>query len=214
MDLSLELLYPQRISNRNEPMKVIVYYDYICPFCFIATKRIDTLAKEFDIDVEWKGIEIHPEIPPQGIKRRNTLRLEQTIQNLAEMGEEDRVQIKLPGFVTNSRLSLEASEFAKTENKFIEFHIGVYKSYFQYGDNIGSKDIILNIAEKSGLQVRKLEECLNQRTMSKTIETNSREAEKNLILGVPTFLFGRFPVHGVQSLGSLRKIISRAIERS
>ncbi len=165
------------------------------------------------MDVEWKGIEIHPEIPTQGVKRRNILRLEQTTQNLAEMGEEDQVQIKLPGLVTNSRLSLEASEFAKTENKFIEFHIGVYESYFQHGNNIGSKDIILNIGEKSGLQIRKLEECLNQRTMRKKIEENRQEAERNLILGVPTFIFAGFPIHGVQSLYSFRKIINKAIER-
>jgi predicted DsbA family dithiol-disulfide isomerase len=82
-------------------MEVIVYCDYICPYCYIVTRPIEALAREFDIDVEWKRIEIHPEIPPQGIRRAKTLRLKQTFQNLSEMGEEDVVQIKLPEIVAN-----------------------------------------------------------------------------------------------------------------
>jgi predicted DsbA family dithiol-disulfide isomerase len=30
-----------------------VYYDYICPFCYLGSKRMETLAKEFDLDIEW-----------------------------------------------------------------------------------------------------------------------------------------------------------------
>ena len=55
--------------------------------------------------------------------------------------------------VINSRLSLEASEFAETKNRFSEFHF-----------------------------------C-------------------------ESFLFEKFPVYGVQSLETFRKIINRAIER-
>jgi predicted DsbA family dithiol-disulfide isomerase len=194
-------------------MKVAVYYDYICPFCYIGTRRLGALAKEFDMDFEWKGLEIHPEIPPQGIRRAKTLRLKQTLQNLSEMGEEDDVQIKLPEIVANSRLALEASEFAKTKGKFAEFHTGVFQAYFQCGENIGSSNTILKIGGNSGLETGELEECLNERTLLKKIEENSQEAEKNLVLGVPTFLFGQFPLHGVQSLETFRNIINRAIER-
>lgn len=194
-------------------MKVTVYYDYICPFCFIGTKRIEALAREFDIHIEWKGIEIHPEIPPQGLKRAKTLRLKQTLQNISEMSEKDDVQIKLPEIVANSRLALEASEFAKTKSKFTEFHAGIYEAYFQDGENIGSKDTILKIGGKSGLKTEELEECLNGRTMLIKIEENGQEAERSLVLGVPTFLLGGFPIHGVQSLETFRNIITRAIER-
>jgi predicted DsbA family dithiol-disulfide isomerase len=195
-------------------MKITVYYDYICPFCFIGTRRIEILAKEFNIEnVEWKGIEIHPEIPPQGIKRAKTLRLKQTLQNISEMGEEDNVPIKLPEKVANSRLALEASEFAKTRGKFTEFHTSIYEAYFQGGENIGSRNTILKIGGRSGLKIRELEECLNGRTFRKKIEEHKQEAEKSLVLGVPTFLFGQFRLHGVQSIETFRNIINRAIER-
>ena len=195
-------------------MKVTVYYDYICPYCFLGTMRIERLAKEFDMDLEWRGIEIHPEIPTQGVKRSKTLRFQQVAQNITEMSQEDRVEITFPGIVTNTRLSLEASEFAKVKDSFSQFHNGVYEAYFQDGENIGKIDVILNIGEKTGLDVIELEECLKKRTMLKKIEENRRGAERDQVMGVPTFIFGLFPVHGVQSLDAFRKIINRAVERS
>ncbi len=176
-------------------------------------KRLEILQKEFPLEIESKGIEIHPEIPAQGVKRAKTLKLEQIAQNIRQMSKEDGFEIKFPGIVASSRLSLEASEFAKTKHKFAEFHKGIYEAYFQDGENIGNRHVILKVGENAGLQVTELEECLNQRIMLKKIEENREEAEKNQILSVPAFLLGNFPIHGVQSLESFRSIINRAIER-
>ena len=195
-------------------MNVTVYYDYICPFCYLGTKRILGLSKEFNLTIDWKGIEIHPEFPPQGKKRTRTLKSKSFVETIKEMAKEDNIEIKLPGFATNSRLSLEASEFAKIKGKFLEFHIGVYEAYFLEGRNIGDIEIVLDIGEKAGLDKSELQECLSKRTMFDKIEANKKEAEDKLILGVPTFLFGDFPVHGNQSTQTMRHIIKRSLERS
>ena len=42
-------------------LKITAYSDYICPFCYIGYHRIEQLKKEYNIDVEWKPFEIHPE---------------------------------------------------------------------------------------------------------------------------------------------------------
>ncbi len=193
-------------------MNVTVYYDYICPFCYLGTKRILGLSKEFNLTIDWKGIEIHPEFPPQGKKRTKTLKSKSFAETIREMAKEDNIEIKLPGYATNSRLSLEASEFAKIKGKFLEFHIGVYEAYFLEGRNIGDIEIVLDIGEKAGLHRSDLVECLNKRTMFDSIEANKKEAEDNIILGVPTFIFGNFPVHGNQSTQTMRHIIKRALE--
>jgi len=193
-------------------MNVTVYYDYICPFCYLGTKRILGLSKEFNLTIDWKGIEIHPEFPPQGKKRTKTLKSKSFAETIREMAKEDNIEIKLPGYATNSRLSLEASEFAKIKGKFLEFHIGIYEAYFLEGRNIGDIEIVLDIGEKAGLHRSDLVECLNKRTMFDNIEANKKEAEDNIILGVPTFIFGNFPVHGNQSTQTMRHIIKRALK--
>lgn len=195
-------------------MKITVYYDYICPFCYITSQRLDILSGEFDLDIEWKGIEIHPEYPSEGKKRGRTAKSARFAEIIHEAATEDGLKIKLPGFATNSRLSLEASEFAKTRNRFKEFHGGVYEAYFLKKQNIGDKDIILDVAAEASLQIQELNECLEGRTMYDKIEENKREAQDNMVLGVPTLFLNGFPVHGDQPLTTLRALIQRSLERA
>lgn len=193
-------------------MNVTVFYDYICPFCYLGTKRILELAKEFNLTIDWKGIEIHPEFTSEPKQRAKTIKSRSFAKTVYSMAKEDNIKIKLPGFATNSRKALEASEFAKTKNKFIEFHQGIYESYFLDGLNIGDTEIVLGIGEKAELDRKELEECLNKRTMFNNIQANKREAEDNLILGVPTFLFGKFPLYGNQTSQTMRQVIQRSLE--
>ena len=195
-------------------MTVTVYYDYICPYCYLGTKRILKLSDEFDLSLDWKGIEIHPEFPPEGKKRSKTIKSKSFAKSIYTMAKEDNIEIKLPGYSTNSRMALEAAEFAKTKDMFLDYHIGIYEAYFVKGLNIGDKNIILKVAENAGLEVDELEKCLKNRSMFDSIEKNKEQSENNLVLGVPTFVFGNFPLHGIQSTQTMRNIIKRSIERS
>jgi len=195
-------------------MNITVYYDYVCPYCYLGTKRILDLSKEFDLSIEWKGIEIHPEFSPEGRKRAKTLKSRSFAKTVYTMAKQDNIKIKLPGFATNSRLALEASEFAKTKGKFLEFHLAIYEAYFLEGLNIGDINIVLNAGEKAGIEKKQLEQCLDQRSMFNEIKANNELAKNNLILGVPTFVFGNFPVYGNQSTGTMKQIIQRCLEIS
>ena len=121
-------MYPQRC------VKILLYYDYICPFCFMATERVLGLAKEFDLEAKWLGVEIHPEYPAEGKRRRKTertLRISKTLENIAA---EAGVEIKLPGFVTNSRLCLEGAEFAKEKKQVHGVSQGLLRGLLSGGE--------------------------------------------------------------------------------
>ncbi len=47
-------------------LKVTVFSDYICPFCYIGDLRLSRLREHFDLRVNWCAIEIHPETPAEG----------------------------------------------------------------------------------------------------------------------------------------------------
>ncbi len=190
-------------------MKITVFYDYICPFSYIGSKRVQQIGAEYGIEVEWKGYEIHPEYSPQGKERRRTLRAIRTAESLQSVMEEETIKFKLPGFVTNSRLCLEAAEFSKTKDKFIEFHNLCYESYFLERKDIGNKDTVLEIGMKVGIDRDELEINLKNGEMSEILRSFRRDAQKNDVLGVPTVVFNDFRVHGVQSLETYRSIISK-----
>jgi predicted DsbA family dithiol-disulfide isomerase len=190
-------------------MKITVFYDYICPFSFIGSRRIQQIGAEYGIEVEWKGYEIHPEYSPQGKKRRRSFRAIRTAESLQSVMEEEVIKFKLPGFVTNSRLCLEAAEFSKTKGKFIEFHNLCYESYFLERKNIGDRDTVLAIGNEVGIDADELELNLKSAELAGILQSYRRDAHKIDVLGVPTVVFNDFRVHGVQSVETYRSIMAK-----
>lgn len=194
-------------------MKILLYYDYICPFCFLATERVLGLAEEFGLEAEWLGVEIHPEYPAEGKRRRKTERTVRVSRTLENVAAEAGVEIKLPGFVTNSRLCLEGAEFAKEKNRFMEFHKACYAAYFGEGKNIGLLETVLEAGERADLCPEELSESLRKRSFSEKIEENMESARENMVFGVPTLYLGELRIHGIQPLESYRQLIAKELGR-
>ena len=47
--------------------KVAVFSDFVCPFCYIGLHTLNQLKSEFDFEVQWRGFQIHPEWPSEGM---------------------------------------------------------------------------------------------------------------------------------------------------
>lgn len=163
------------------------------------------------MEIEWRAIEIHPEYTSEGKKRKKTLRSAHILQTLNDIAEDDNTEIELPGFITNSRLCLESSVFAREKGKFIEFHNKVYSSYFKERVNIGKVENVLKIADASGLDSDELYERLKKREYKKTIEENQKFADENMVLGVPTVYLNELRVHGAQSMDVYRNLVLREL---
>ncbi len=195
-------------------MKLFLYYDYICPFCFLATRRVLDLAREFDLEAEWLGIEIHPEYPAEGKRRKKTQKSALVSKTLENVAAEAGVRVELPGFVTSSRLCLEGAEFAKANNRFMEFHKACYTAYFGERKNIGLLETVLEAGRRAGLAPEQLSESLRRRDFSEKIENNMERARENMVFGVPTLYIGELRIHGIQPVESYRKLIAKQLARA
>ena len=51
-----------------DPVKIVIYADYIWPFCYIGKGIVERLKQEFSIIEEWLPFEIHPDTPPEGAR--------------------------------------------------------------------------------------------------------------------------------------------------
>ncbi len=193
-------------------MATVFYYDYTCPFCCVASRRLQRLPDELDLKIDWKGIEIHPGLSSEGRKIKKTIKTEQLAQYLCEVAMEDGVKINLPGFITNSTLCLEASEYAESKGSFIQFHNKAYDYYFMKGENIGQLDVVLEIGEKVNLNTEELEEKLRSGAMRDRVDSNKRSAAENMVTGVPTVYFNGFRVHGAQSTETYEAIIKKHLK--
>ena len=124
----------------QKKLKVIVYSDYICPFCYIGFYRIEKLKEEFNLDVEWEPFEIHPETPKKGLKMEGLSfprdYLEMVMANVKRLADEDGLTLKYTKTLPNSHLALFFSEFARPKGGFYNFKKLVFETYWKDGKYI------------------------------------------------------------------------------
>lgn len=89
------------------------------------------MQQEFDIDVEWRPFELHPEIPP--------------------LAGDEGLPFRPPTHVPNSRRSLEVAELAREQGAFDVYHCALFDAYFGRGQDIGDIAVLAELAACAGL---------------------------------------------------------------
>jgi predicted DsbA family dithiol-disulfide isomerase len=170
---------------------------------------VDRLNQEFDLQVEWLGFEIHPETPPEGmplVKMFPRADVESMTKRLNSMGAPFGINFRKIMNISNSRLSLEAGEFAKEQGRFEQFHHLVFQAYFSQGKDIGSIEVLKQISKESGLNADTLEKALETGKYRRFLEETKGEAARLGITAAPTFLFNeKDRIVGAQPLDLFRE---------
>ncbi|MBN1801686.1 MAG: DsbA family oxidoreductase [Candidatus Lokiarchaeota archaeon] len=192
-------------------LKVIAYSDYICPFCYIGYHRMEQLKKEFNLDVEWRPFEIHPETPKEGALTDELSfppgYLEMAFANVKRLADEEGLNLTFSEILPNSKLAHYISEFARNKGKFDEFHKKVLESYWLEGKDIGDNFLLLDIAESVGLNKKEIEKYLNTDEPFKAIQKSLQEVRKYGLNGVPSFIIEDQVIVGAQSYDVFKKVI-------
>lgn len=129
-------------------------------------------------------------------------------KSLQSMGEPFGITFAEITHLSNSRMALAASEFARDHGKFDEFHEEAFHSYFTLGKDIGQIDVILGIGQKVGLDGGQLETALNERKYFSRLQESQLEAAKWGITAAPTFIInGKDYIVGAQPMEVFRKVI-------
>jgi predicted DsbA family dithiol-disulfide isomerase len=181
-------------------IKIEMYSDYICPFCYLGEAIIEKLKNKFDIEMEHIGIEIHPENPEEGVDLRGRISgMEEMYKNLRCRGKEYGLNFCDIRLLSNSRKALIVGEYARDVGKNAEFTHEVFKAYFERCLDIGKEAVILEIAQKVGLSKKEIEDCLKSLLYQKSFANNCAEARKLDVWSVPTFIInGKYRIEGAQ----------------
>jgi len=200
-------------------LKVAMFSDFVCPFCYIGFEVVRKLKPEFDLELEWRGYQIHPEWPAEGIsiesvKSPTDMDARQAAwQRISSMAEAENLEIKPPCVFTSSHAALTACEFAREKGRDDEFEALVYQAYFVDGLNIGDTELIVGLGERAGLDAAEVRDAIGSPRYAMKIKNNALVANQRGVNGVPTFFIGGYPLVGAQSTDAMRRIFQRATER-
>ena len=199
-------------------MKIKVYADTICGWCFIGQTNLEKALEDFKdkkIEVEHIPFQLNPDMPEDGILRSDYLNIKfggkefaapmyaSMTQKAKEIGLSFNLEKinKTPNTVLSHLLILLAKENGK-EN---DIKKDIYTSYFISGEDIGDREVLIKIAEKNNISKENFINYISKN--SQIISSYQKIAKEKNISGVPFFEIENQNVSGAQSAEYLRNFI-------
>jgi len=216
-----------RIAQPADGLVVDVTSDLICPWCFVAKRRLEKASSilEEKIEVRWHPFQLNPEMPVEGLDRRlyrsakfgsweQSQRLDAQVSSAGvEVGIKFRHDLmkRTPNtFRGHVLLAAALKEDLHTQNLVAE---RLFQAYFLNGEDVGDPATLFGIAREFGITAISRVEDLDTPALVSEVKTAERMAASAGIRGVPQISFqGTVVANGAQKEKLLADSILRVLE--
>jgi predicted DsbA family dithiol-disulfide isomerase len=198
-------------------MKIEVWSDFVCPFCYIGKQKLELALEKFEhrdqVEVVFKAFELDPNAGVYNGKsihealaakygmtiEQAKMNNEQIGQHAAEVGLTFNFEEMKP---TNTLQAHRLAKFAETQGKEKVITDNLLYAYFTESKNLSEKETLLAIAEASGLDRVSAAEVLDQASLHlDEVRADERLAQQYGISGVPFFIFNdKYTISGAQPM--------------
>ncbi len=211
-------------------IKVDVFSDILCPWCYIGKRRLEAALAAFphasDVKVTWRSFQLDPSAPrsypgtvSDMLAKKYGMTREQAEKKHAEMtalaakdGLDYHFEKVKPG---NSFDAHRLIKFAGSKGKNVEMKERLMKGYFTDGADIGDHGSLAKMAADIGLDRSEVETVLASDAYGLEVKADLHEASQSGISGVPAFIFnGKYMVSGAQPADVLVKVLEKVWEES
>lgn len=216
------MLDPDRGGNMSEQEPLIMYSDYVCPFCYLGRTALARYlsAREEPLPIEWHPFDLrsHKRGPDGEIDHsvpdgKDDRYFEQVRQNVARLKREYNAQEmleleELPDEVDSFEAQI-ASRFVQREfpDAWPEFDERVFRALWVDGRDIGDPEVLATIAESVDLDGAEIRKALQTEERRDEVQRLFGEAQESGISGVPTFVYGEYAARGAVPPAQLRRLV-------
>jgi len=185
-----------------------VISDAICPWCWVAKRRLESavaaLAPDITATVIWRPFELNPAMPKAGVDRRaycsakfgSWQRSQALDAQVAAAGRSeglmfnhDRME-RTPNTIDAHRLIRLAGQQGK-QHVVVE---GLFAAYFNEGRDIGDPTVLADVGASSGLDRARILAMLASDEGQAEVRSELQRAVKLRVSGVPTVLVNGVPL--------------------
>lgn len=211
-------------------MKVEIWSDIGCPFCYIGKKRFEQALAQYEdaeqVDVVFRSFELDPGAPRDlghSVYEMLAAKYGMSVERAKEMNAGVTGQAKELGLdynmddvvLTNTFDAHRLIRFAEQHGLMQQMTERLFKAYFTDGLHVGDHAVLADLAEEVGLDRAEAGQMLAGDSFGEQVRADEHQAAKLQIRGVPYFVFDRrYAVSGAQSpealLGALRKTAEAA----
>ncbi len=212
-------------------MKVEIWSDIMCPFCYIGKRHFEKALSQLDdtgaIEIEWKSFQLDPTIP-KTVKKISVYQYLADAKGISyseskEMHDNVVQSAKNVGLTYNYDNAIVANsfdahrmiQFAKTKGLGDQLEEALFKAYFTDGKNIGDINDLLEIGVSIGIEKSTLIAVLESEQFTNEVNNDISDAQEIGVRGVPFFVFDRkYAISGAQPISVFIETIEKVLSES
>jgi predicted DsbA family dithiol-disulfide isomerase len=206
-------------------VRVDIFSDIACPFCFIGDTRLErvrTAFPELQFDWNWHPFQLQPTLPERGmpwnefsVQKFGGLEARRSaFAHVIQAGQIEGITFDFetmpvaPNTLNAHRLVLFASKFGLGK----PVALALYKAYFSRAKDITNINVLEQLALSVGLELSLVRLFLQSSDLSKEVQDSQLEAQRLGISGVPFFIFDqRLAISGAQPTEVFEQLMQRFV---
>ena len=202
----------------SEPIKVEVWSDVACPWCYIGKRKLENAISAFSaegsqtpIQVEYHSFLLNPDMPidyegsqtdylaeHKGMPRDQVISMTERLVGIAaSVGLKYDMEHM---HMTNTVLAHQLLQYAKTQGKQVEMKERIMSAHFVEALHVGRADVLAQLAAEVGLDRTEVMRVLESGEYLPAFEADIEQARAYGISGVPFFVIdGKYGISGAQN---------------
>ncbi|SEQ78219.1 DsbA family oxidoreductase [Pedobacter rhizosphaerae] len=209
-------------------MKVEIWSDVMCPFCYIGKRHfeqaIDKLPFKNEIEVDWKSYQLNPEYHNTDnetiydyLSRSKGMSVEhakQMTQQVVDMAANAGLTINfdknIPANTFNAHRLIHLAAKHNLQDVAEE---KLFEAHFVQGKNIGEDAVLIEVAKEIGLDATETTAALASDQYAEAVRYDIYESQNLGIRGVPYFVMDRkYGVSGAQPVQAFTDALTQSFQ--
>jgi predicted DsbA family dithiol-disulfide isomerase len=193
-----------------DAVRVDVWSDFVCPFCYIGALRLAELGQQQPLDLNWHAFQLRPAGSPPMDEDKRRMIADHTPKLAKQMQEEFGVTIQRGPLDVDTRPAHRLYAAALAAGKGAEVHDALLRAYWLDGADIGNAEVLGAIASKIGFDGHGAIDGSDLNS-DRAVGEDLVQAAQFGFRGVPAIVFGnRYYVNGAQPLEVLAQAADTA----
>jgi predicted DsbA family dithiol-disulfide isomerase len=211
-----------------EKMKIEVWSDIVCPFCYIGKRHYEAALRKFakadEVEIVWRSFQLDPDTKVAAGKKINSYQYLADRKGISyaesvEMHKGVSEMAKTAGLNYNFDKAIVANTFAAhcLLQKAKERGLGdaakerLMAAYFMEGEDIGDAPTLHKLGQAIGLTEAEAKDALSNPVYAQRVADDMRTAEQLGISGVPFFVFdNKYALSGAQPVAIFEQTLQKA----
>jgi predicted DsbA family dithiol-disulfide isomerase len=204
--------------------RITVYSDYVCPFCYLGRRSLSEYQSEREerLEIDWRPFDLrsgkrNPDgtIDHDADDGKDDAYYEQAKTNVRKLREKygaDQMEVELATDVDSlpAQLVSVAVRDQSDYETWLDFDERVFEALWHDGRDIGSADVLVDIATAVGVDADFVREVLDDDGRRSALEAQFRQAQQQGITGVPTFAYEGHAARGAVPPEQLERLVEGA----